>query len=168
MWEDAAAKGEWHSGLLESSQRSSELSELDRPHTKYRKFPRPLLFLTSVVATLSVPMTILRFSNSLGGLTELSKTIILMVTVHYSTGYRFKWNKGRYAWGREDPRGFQAQASRYPFPVEFWGQHSFPSNNVWQHLQNIVKRESLLDAQSFYWGLGIWICLTTHMADLCL
>lgn len=76
-------------GLLGSSQRSSELGELDRPHTKYRKFPRPLSFLTST-ATLRVPKTILRFSNSIEALIELSKTIILMITVPYSTGYRLK------------------------------------------------------------------------------
>lgn len=61
-------------GLLGSSQRSSELGELDRPHTKYRKFPRPLSFLTST-ATSRVPKTILRFSNSIEGLIDSAKPL---------------------------------------------------------------------------------------------
>lgn len=92
------------------------------------------------------PKASFRFSNSLGGLTEFTKVVILTVTVCYSKKIQIKINKrwhmrqglGESHWG----------ASSCPFPVE----------SVWVAMicgnthGVLLTREALLshDVQSFY------------------
>lgn len=58
-----------------------------------------------------VPKTAFRFSNSLGGLTEFSKAVILSITVCYSVRIQIKINKRRHI--RQGLGEFQGGASQW-------------------------------------------------------
>lgn len=62
------------------------MDELHKPHTKDRYSPRPPLFLISI-SDLTAPKATYRFNNSLQGLTELGKAIILIQLITTKTIY---------------------------------------------------------------------------------
>lgn len=80
-----------------------------------------------LVALWVVPQAILRFNNTLGGLTELGKkAVICTVIVYYNERIETKISNGKRVTG-QSPGEFQVGANRCPLPAL-----TSLSNDGWQ------------------------------------
>ena len=73
-----------------------------------------------------VPKSTLRFNDSLEGLIELRKEVVLMVTVYYSNSIQIKIRKGKWCIGQNPGK------TRHELQV------SFPSGVMWTVLNSPV------------------------------
>lgn len=116
-----------------------------------------------LIPMLGCPKTTFSFNN-LQGLTDLTESLMLTVTVYYN-----ELVKGRDTWGRvQESSTFGV--STYSLPVESQTVITFLTTECDSSHGVLATREALLSfgIQSLYWGSVMQTWMTAHVANLSL